>query len=98
MRSGDRFWYENKYSGNDLHQLNQLKLSDIIKRNSDVMNIQSDVMVASNIHLNAPVVKRQSAPAVLQGNVGTANTIQQNTPDAGALRELQQAVQSGQLG
>lgn len=98
LRDGDRFWYENKYSGNDLHQLNQLKLSDIIKRNSDVMNIQSDVMVASNIHLNAPVVKRQSAPVALQGNAGAANTIQQNTPDAGALRELQQAVQSGQLG
>lgn len=52
LRDGDRFWYENQFSGEELERLNNLSLSDIIRRNTDVVNIQDDVMVASNVHLN----------------------------------------------
>jgi hypothetical protein len=48
LRAGDRLWYENRYSGEKLEQLNNLKLSDIIQRNTDIQNIQDNVMVASS--------------------------------------------------
>ncbi|HPE62342.1 MAG TPA: peroxidase family protein, partial [Thiolinea sp.] len=51
LRSGDRFWYENRFSGQALEDLNSLRLSDVIKRNTEVVNIQDNVMIASNIHL-----------------------------------------------
>jgi hypothetical protein len=50
LRAGDRFWYENQFSGEALETLNNLSLSDIIQRNTDIQNIQDNVMVASNIH------------------------------------------------
>ncbi len=46
LRDGDRFWYQNQYSGSTLDELNNLTLSDIIRRNSDVQNIQDHSMVA----------------------------------------------------
>ena len=52
LRDGDRFWYENQFSGEQLEQLNSTSLADIIKRNSDVQNLQDQVMVASNAHLS----------------------------------------------
>ncbi|PIE02178.1 MAG: peroxidase [Thiothrix nivea] len=50
LRDGDRFWYENQFSGEQLAELNNLSLSDIIKRNTDIENLQDEVMIASNIH------------------------------------------------
>ena len=46
LRDGDRFWYQNQYSGAQLNELNNLTLSDIVRRNSDVQNIQDHSMVA----------------------------------------------------
>lgn len=48
-RDGDRFWYENRFSGKELEELNNLKLADIIKRNTGVNNIQDNVFIASSI-------------------------------------------------
>lgn len=50
LRDGDRLWYQNQFSGQQLAELNSLSLSDIIQRNTGVQNIQDNVMVASNIH------------------------------------------------
>jgi hypothetical protein len=47
LRDGDRFWYENRYSGSDLYALNNLHLSDIIRRNTDIQNIQEHAMIAA---------------------------------------------------
>ena len=94
LRNGDRFWYENQYSGKDLNYLNNLKLSDIIRSNTDVNNIQDDVMIASNIHLTQPTVRSMSMPAA-----ATGNTALDNTPVIdGAIRQLQQAINAGHLG
>ena len=69
LRSGDRFWYENQFSTNDVNSLNQLKLSDIILRNSDIQNIQENVFVAPT---NQPVVQVASDNITrqAQGNQG----------------------------
>ncbi|MFL5331564.1 MAG: peroxidase family protein [Gemmataceae bacterium] len=42
LRDGDRFWYEQVFSGKDLDELRNTKLSDIIRRNTEITNIQPD--------------------------------------------------------
>ncbi|MEZ5477528.1 MAG: peroxidase family protein [Thiolinea sp.] len=51
LRDGDRFWYENQFSGSELQELNKVTLADIIRRNTDIQNIQDDAFIASNMHL-----------------------------------------------
>jgi hypothetical protein len=46
LRDGDRFWYENQFSAEDINTLNSTKLSDIIQRNTGIENIQENVFVA----------------------------------------------------
>lgn len=50
LRDGDRFWYENQFSGKELQTINSTKLSDIIARNTDFDNVQKNAFVASNVH------------------------------------------------
>jgi hypothetical protein len=45
LRAGDRFWYQNTMSGPEVDMINHTKLSDIIKRNTSITNIQSNVML-----------------------------------------------------
>ncbi len=43
LRDGDRFWYENVFSGRQLTQLRQTTLAGVIERNTGVNNLQSNV-------------------------------------------------------
>jgi peroxidase len=44
LRDGDRFWYESVFSGDLLAEINSTKLSDVIKRNTDIgAELQTDV-------------------------------------------------------
>lgn len=43
MRDGDRFWYQNEFSGDLLREIDQTRLSDILKRNTPLSNLQQNV-------------------------------------------------------
>ena len=43
LRDGDRFWYERVYSGRQLERIRSTRLSDVIRRNTDLRNVQSNV-------------------------------------------------------
>ncbi len=43
MRDGDRFWYQNEFSGDLLREIEQTRLSDILKRNTPLRNLQQNV-------------------------------------------------------
>ncbi|MDX1926609.1 MAG: peroxidase family protein [Pirellulaceae bacterium] len=43
LRDGDRFWYENIFSGRDQAILRNTRLSDVLQRNTSITNIQRDV-------------------------------------------------------
>ena len=45
-RDGDRFWYQNSFSGTQLYYLEQTSLAKIIKRNTELTNIQPNVFFA----------------------------------------------------
>ncbi len=44
-RDGDRFWYERDLSGSELQMVRSTQLADVIKRNSDLTNIQPNAFV-----------------------------------------------------
>eukprot|EP00898_Chlorokybus_atmophyticus_P005062 jgi/Chlat1/5557/Chrsp369S05352 len=46
---GDRFWYERIFDKSTVAQINQVKLSDIILRNTDISSLQRDVFTASRV-------------------------------------------------
>ncbi|HYV48342.1 MAG TPA: peroxidase family protein [Myxococcaceae bacterium] len=46
LRDGDRFFYKNQFSGAELKKIDSTKLSDIIKRNTEISNIQDNVFFA----------------------------------------------------
>lgn len=43
LRDGDRFWYQNLYSGRELREIENTHLSDIIRRNTSLTNLQENV-------------------------------------------------------
>jgi hypothetical protein len=43
LRDGDRFWYQRAFSGTDLKALESTTLADVIRRNTTLTNLQSDV-------------------------------------------------------
>lgn len=45
LRDGDRFWYQNVFSGRELDRIEHTTLSDIIERNTTVEGLQRNVFV-----------------------------------------------------
>src|SRR4029079_3586847 len=43
LRDGDRFWYQRVFSGRTLSDLESTTLADVIKRNTTITNLQSNV-------------------------------------------------------
>jgi hypothetical protein len=76
LRDGDRFWYQNRFSGAELNELNNLKLSDIIERNTGIQQIQDDVFVASSNFvepvISAAVQVELNSSLVFSGTTGEA--------------------------
>ena len=48
LRDGDRFWYEDRFEGETLEELQNTKLADIILANTEIEAIQDQVMLAYN--------------------------------------------------
>lgn len=79
LRAGDRFWYENQFSGQDLNYLNNLSLSDVIRRNTDIQHIQDDVMVASNAHLATEDDTSMAGTGTIETNPDTVKPVMSMT-------------------
>jgi len=45
LRDGDRFWYQNKFKGADLNEVQRTSLSALIARNSGTTNLQPNAFV-----------------------------------------------------
>lgn len=43
LRDGDRFWFERAFSGKDLADLRRTTLADVIRRNTELTNLQANV-------------------------------------------------------
>lgn len=43
LRDGDRFWYQDVYSGGELRSIERTTLADVLQRNTELTNLQRDV-------------------------------------------------------
>jgi hypothetical protein len=43
LRDGDRFWYERNLKGRELREIRTTRLSDVIRRNTNLTNVRQDV-------------------------------------------------------
>ena len=43
LRDGDRFWYQNVFSGDRLRKIEQTSLADVIQRNTDIADLQDNI-------------------------------------------------------
>jgi hypothetical protein len=43
LRDGDRFWFQNQFSKDQIRQIEQTTLADVIRRNTALTNLQSNV-------------------------------------------------------
>jgi hypothetical protein len=67
LRTGDRFWFENTFSGATLTALENTRLSDIIKRNTSLTNVQANVFFFG-IQPPAPTQPQQPPPTNITQN------------------------------
>lgn len=80
-RDGDRFWYQNQFSGKELASLQRTSLSDIIERNTDLTSIQQNafnfkVAISGTVNsdLNDDGKVSLSEPAIANAQVQLINT------------------------
>ncbi len=48
IRDGDRFWYELVYEGQELEEIRKTTLADVIRRNTNITNLQDNVFFVGN--------------------------------------------------
>ena len=72
LRDGDRFWFENGFSGRQLEQLEKTRLSDIIQRNTQINNLQQNVFVMRAEVSGKVLMAANSVPAVRMGGAQPA--------------------------
>jgi hypothetical protein len=55
LREGDRYWYEKVFSSRNRDAINKTTLSDIIKRNTQISQIQDNVFFVEEPNTSSPV-------------------------------------------
>ncbi|MFZ1342228.1 peroxidase family protein [Thiothrix eikelboomii] len=105
LRDGDRFWYENQFSGQQLQDLNKLTLAEVIQRNTTIQNVQDHAFLASNLHLQAQTTGQAATTAAepmmatAKGAAPATTAVEPvTTPDPEQIRLLQDALAKGLLG
>lgn len=53
LRDGDRFWYQNTFSGQELREIDSTTLADVIERNTDLTSIQDNAFYVADAGPNA---------------------------------------------
>ncbi|MCA9079730.1 MAG: peroxidase [Planctomycetaceae bacterium] len=49
LRAGDRYWYQNTFSGEELRRIDGTTLKDVIERNTDITGLQDNVFFGKEV-------------------------------------------------
>ena len=82
LRDGDRFWYQNVFSGEALRQIHRTSLSDVIERNTELTNLQDDVFFFDS-SISGTVVDSSATGSRQRQLPGLAGQLVQLTSDEG---------------
>ncbi|WP_254508803.1 peroxidase family protein [Anatilimnocola floriformis] len=67
VRDGDRFWYQRSLSGKELQDVEKTTLADVIRRNTNLTNVQQNVFVFK-VEISGRVVNDANADSLLTKN------------------------------
>jgi peroxidase len=83
VRDGDRFWYQRVFSGTQLSQLEHTTLADLLRRNTTVSNLQSNVFFMRAEVRGRAFFDRNGNGKQNNGEVALANVTVELLNDAG---------------
>ncbi|MEZ6132975.1 MAG: peroxidase family protein [Planctomycetaceae bacterium] len=92
LRAGDSNWYQNRFSGEQLRQLESTTLADVIERNTDIQGLQTNVFFETGrevLHVNTQ--RERTASVMVQrrnGRVEVVDMQQQRTIVSRPAREV----------
>ena len=87
LRDGDRFWYENVFSGEVLKEINGTTLADVIERNSDVSGLQENVFFAPTV-MRIDLAATRTDSVTIRENNGNLEVIDNRTQQVIASQSL----------
>lgn len=94
LRDGDRFWYQNLFTGRQLEAIEQTSLSDIIERNTGITSLQENVFFDASVWIHDASETRSGVTWV----TGTGDEVTvQETDRRGATSETNVATDVGQI-
>ncbi|MFN3149619.1 peroxidase family protein [Bremerella sp.] len=94
LRDGDRFWYQNVFTGRQLEAIEQTSLGDIITRNTEITSIQENVFFDASVWIHDASESRSGVTWV--AGTGDEVTIQE-MGRSGATSETKVATDVGQV-
>ncbi len=86
LRDGDRYWYERVFAGPALADLNATRLSDVIRRNSTITNLQDNVFFFFPDDQAAATISSSSSKAAASAS-SPSSTAQRPLTVAGLVRD-----------
>ncbi len=98
IRDGDRFWYENLYSGEQLHELQNTTLADVILRNTEITELQDNVFFDSSVLYYRAEAGSGPADVSVQSNGEQIEVVDQRTGEvlqSGSVGEVQRVMVVG---
>lgn len=94
LRDGDRFWYQNVFTGRQLEAIEQTSLSEIITRNTDITSLQENVFFDASVWIHDASENRSEVTWV----TGTGDEITiQETDRNGTTAETNVTTDVGQV-
>ncbi|WDI44988.1 peroxidase family protein [Bremerella sp. P1] len=94
LRDGDRFWYQNVFTGRQLEAIEQTSLSEIITRNTDITSLQENVFFDASVWIHDASENRSEVTWVT--GTGDEVTIQE-TDRNGTTAETNVTTDVGQV-
>ena len=78
LRDGDRFWYENVFSGDALKEIKGTSLADVIERNSDISGLQENVFFAPTV-MQIDLAETGTTDATIRAKDGNLEVVDNKT-------------------
>jgi len=94
LRDGDRFWYQNVFTGRQLEAIEQTTLSDIITRNTEITSLQDNVFFDASVWIHDASQGRSEVTRVT--GIGSEVTIEE-TDRSGTTSETNVTTDVGQV-
>lgn len=79
LRDGDRFWYENRFEGETLSELQTTTLSDVIERNTEITDLRDNVFLDDAVLYYAANPDTPRLDAMLHVQAGELRLIDNRT-------------------